>query len=182
MSMRAISVAAGAGAVIFFGITTGTLAQTDSPYSKSSSGLTLSVIKSNASQNQITLQFNLENKTKARIYVRNAILDEKAFLGSGPQLPIPQSLAGIESCSGSVSQCVLSDYGALDLNKYSYIEPGGAIAFSFKYIAAIPVQGTDTLSFSVALVARLTKPNADPTIADPPQQIRFNFNFMALNR
>jgi hypothetical protein len=166
-------------------LTNGAWAQSGSPFSKSSSGLTLSVLRSDASQRTITLQFNLENNTKARMYVRNIAFEEKAFLGFGAQLSPPQNVVGIMECHDSSAEFCMrtgNGYQASNTNVYSYVEPGESIAFSFTYQTPNPVRDTDTASFPVSLIALPTKPNGDPAAAGPPQHVNFNFAFMPLNR
>ena len=183
MNFRSLGTLIGASAMLLGATTNNASAQTGNPFTKSSSGLTLSVLKSDAAQNKITLQFNLANDTKARVYVRDAVNEasQRAFLGSGAQLSSPQSV-GIEGCYNSVSTCLSNPNEAADLNKFSYIEPGESVAFSFAYQSQIPVSDTDTVSFSVAIVARSTKPNGDPSETGPPQAVRFSFPYMPLNR
>jgi hypothetical protein len=183
MNFRSTMSVAGATMLLFAALTNGASAQSGSPFSKSSSGLTLSVLRSDASQRTITLQFNLENNTKARMYVRNIAFEEKAFLGSGAQLSPPQNVVGIMECHASSAEfCMRGDNKVDDINVYSYVEPGESIAFSFTYQTPNPVRDTDTASFPVSLIALPTKPNGDPTAAGPARHVNFNFAFMPLNR
>jgi len=157
--------------------------QTNNPFAKSSSGLTLAVLKSDAASNAITLQFSLINNTQARVYVKDVVSDDaqKAFLGSGPQTQTPQAV-GIENCQGFSLDACISPSHSTDLNSFSYIEPNDSIAFSFIYNGVNPVSDTDTISFSVKLIVRATKPNGDPNEAGPSKIVRFSFAYMPLNR
>lgn len=140
------------------------------------SGLELAITSSTAHQQNIIIQFELTNTTPARVYIRDARTDDAqtGFLSSGTHLYTPNSVVSIESC-GSVQQC-LNDPSSKDINAYSYIEPNDKLSFSFQYSTQSPVQPHDTISFTVALISRVTQQNGDPSNATPPKPLRFNFS------
>ena len=152
-----------------------------SPSAKSS-GISVTIFKTLVEQKKIILQFTATNATTSRVYLRNAQYEasEKALLGSGEQLGNYPSAAGIEQCSTDVTGCVSNNYHGDDLNTYSYIEPGESLSFGFTYEASSPVSDDDTISFSVALIARFASPNGDPDKAGPMKVIRLNFPYTPL--
>jgi hypothetical protein len=170
------------GAFIICGSPNDAPAQTATAPIKSnqSSGVTVAISKVAVQQRKIILQFVATNNTQARVYVRNARFEQsqKAFLGSGEQLNWPSTVA-IESCDGPVTQC-LQPPNVNDLNRYSYMEPGDFTAFGFTYEASSAVNESDTISFSVVVIARFATPNGDPAQAGPPKVIRFNFPYVSL--
>lgn len=182
MNFRSFAYSLITGAFLFCGLPAAVSAQTAQAPIKSnqSSGLTVTISKVSVQQKKIILQFIVTNNTHARVYLRNALFEQsqKGFLGSGEQLNWPSS-AAIEFCGENVTICLRSP-DTNDLNKYSYIEPGDFTAFGFTYSANSPVSESDTISFSVVMIARFASPDGDPAQAGPPQTLRFNFPYVPL--
>jgi hypothetical protein len=149
--------------------------------SNQSSGVTVTISKVAVQQRKIILQFVATNNTQARVYIRDAHFEQsqKAFLGSGEQLNWPTTVA-IETCDGPVTQC-LQPPNVNDLNRFSYMEPGDFTALGLTYEANSAVNESDTISFSVVVIARFATPNGDPAQAGPPKVIRFNFPYVPLS-
>ena len=147
-----------------------------------SSGLSASLIDIIATPHEITAQFMITNDTKARIYIIDARADEsqRAFLGSGPHLDFP-NLAGLPYCNNSASNCI-NNRDDMALDRFSYIEPGGQIGTAIKYNANAPFPDKETISFSLALVAKFAKPDADPSEVGPAKAIRFSFPFVSFTK
>jgi hypothetical protein len=143
--------------------------------------VTVAISKVAVEHTKIVIQFVASKQIKARVYLRDALTEQSqiAFLGSGEQLRYPQ-VVGIELCRLPVTGCVVP-LEANDLNKYSYIEPDEFTAFGFTYQANSPVSENDTISFSVAMIARYATPSGDPSQAGPPKPIRFNFPYIQLS-
>jgi hypothetical protein len=139
-----------------------------------SAGLVLSITKTLLQRNHIIINFAVTNKLGARVYVKDALVDQSqtAFLGSGPHISFPQNVASIRTCT-DVNTCLATSQ---DLNAFSYIEPGDTLAFSLDYSPNSPVPPDDSISFSVALVARFTTPNGDVNKAGAAAPVRFNFS------
>jgi hypothetical protein len=151
--------------------------------SSSSGGVDVSLSKVLLAQRQIVLQFIITNKSNARVYLRDARSDEGqyAFLGSGPHL-IPPQVASLNACNNSVTNCLANPNEVGDLNKFSYVEPGDKVGMSFTYFSQAPVDESDTISLSVALIGRFATPSGDPLQAGKPVPLRFNFPGIHLNR
>ena len=151
--------------------------------SVSASGLTVSVTMTLVQQQKVVLQFAVANDLSSRVYLRDADGDEsqRARLGSGQQLFAP-IMSGLDGCASMFAvQCITQLAAAQDINRYSYIEPGKFISFSFTYQASAPVSESDTISFQIALVGRFASPGHDPTQPGQPQVIPFPFNDVPLN-
>jgi hypothetical protein len=133
-------------------------------------------------QRQIILQFVITNKGRSRVYVTDARSDpsQKAFLGSGNQLNYPE-IASLTFCNSTVDECIANPYATGDLGKYSYLEPGDSVGLSMLYRTQLPVNENDTISLSVALIARFTTPGTDPSQAGKPNPLRFNFPSVRLD-
>ena len=135
-------------------------------------------------QKEIAPQITLTNDSKTRIYVMDALGDDSqvGFLGSGHRLNNPKT-AGITMCSQSAKICASPTWveGAA-LENYSYIEPGDTLSLSLIYTNQGELKGDETLSFSLALIARYAKPNADPSDVGEQKVVRFNFPFVPLVR
>jgi hypothetical protein len=178
MNFRRFGLSIVFGASVGFSFAPAGFAQNAAPQTKQSAGLSLSITSATLHAPNIIIQFELKNSPQARIYVRDAMTDDSqmAFLGSGAHLSSPNSVVSIEHCN-SIQSCLSpNDPGSRDINAYSYIEPSDSLSFSFQYQANSPVQQHDTISFSVALIARFAQSNGEASNASPPRPIRFNFS------
>jgi hypothetical protein len=119
----------------------------------------------------ITLEFVASNNSNARIYIRNLSLGDgqDGSLSSGGHLQYPQ-IRGIELCRHDIHNC--TGQSGMNLNEYSYIEPGSSISFTFTYNTSAPLRDQDTLSMTVILIERQAQPN-DDTHAGPARIARF---------
>lgn len=184
MNLRVLAYPIIMGGVIYCWATDRSAAQSNAAPIKStqSSGVTVSISKVSVAVKKITLQFIISNQTKARVYLRDALAEasQKAFLGSGERLSGPQ-IVGLEWCNSSVSGCITNQGEMNDLSKFSYIEPSEFTAGEFEYYADSPVNENDTVSFSVALIARFATPSGDPLQVGLPTPIRFNFPYVPLS-
>jgi hypothetical protein len=72
----------------------------------------------------------------------------------------------------------------MELSKFSDIEPKESgdepTEFEFAYNTQSPVTENDTISFSVALIARFSPPGGDSSQAGKPKPLRFNFSHVSL--
>ena len=139
-------------------------------------GITLSIKRASPSDRRIVLQFEVKNNTNARIYIQDDILSQKAFLGSGDQLQSGQ-IAGVEFCQFDCGK----NPGASSLEKFSYVDPDGSLAFSLNYATNTPARNTDTISFTALFVTRHAKENGDPLSVGPVRTDRFNFTYIPLS-
>ena len=148
----------------------------------SSGGLAASLVDVVVRREQITAQVVLVNNTAGRIYLLDARVDDgqRAFLGSGANVADPFP-AGIPFCNGSFGDCI-SNPNNMVLEKFTYIEPGDSLGAALKYNVLQPFDHADTISFGLVLIARYSRPNADPTEVGPPRQLRFNFPFVQLTQ
>jgi hypothetical protein len=147
-----------------------------------SSGLTVSISKVIVSQRKVMIQFVALNNMQSRVYLMIASGDQgqQGILGSGDILGSSR-VTGLEYCSHSMASCA-TDPAFKDLARFSYIEPGEFTVFGITYEAGSPVNENDTISFSLAVMARIAAPGGDPSQAGPPKPIRFNFPYVPLNR
>lgn len=146
-------------------------------------GISVTVSGIVINQNSITVQFVVTNNRRARAYLTDARSDDsqKAFLGSGTHLNHPM-IASFNSCNSSASQCIGNPNDMSDLNKFSYLEPGGSSTLGFEYSTQTQANDSDTISFSVALIARFAEVGGDQSHAGRPQPLQFGFPYIHLNR
>ncbi len=162
--------------LICWAVLSPTLAQAPSAAIRSaqSSGVTVSISKVSLSQRQLVNQFMVSNNTNGRVYVMDVQDQMQAALTSTGTRLDNTTITGIEHCSSNLTNC-LATPDVKDLNHYSYIEPGEFTVFGISYFLSNPVSEHESISFSVALIARYATPNSDPFEAGPPRTVRFNF-------
>lgn len=148
-----------------------------------SNGIILAISGIKTRDREIFLQFTATNASQARIYLRNAEADQSQYasLSSGSQITYPQVMA-IPTCY-SIASCMEPASGSLELTKYSSVDPGDQMSFSFRYTARYPIAEDDTISFSAAFAARFSVENHDPEAsAGKPRAIRFSFTQVYLGK
>jgi hypothetical protein len=185
MNVRAVAYPIIVGALVCCGSPNKAAAQNSAApiQTAHSNGLAASVVDVVVQSDKITPQIIITNNTSARVYIIDATGDDSeiAFLGSGEHIKHP-SPANIQICGYDVSSCGSHDFGT-SLDKMSYIEPGDRLPVSITYSASQAFPSNDTISFSLALVARFSRPNADPEdSAGKPRQVRFSFSYIQITR
>ncbi len=177
MRFRSLAYRLAVGSVFYYAQVGNPLAQSASPPIKKalSNGLIVSISKVVYNPRDILIQFVATNGSASRIYIQDAWSDQsqRAFLKSGENLRWPV-VSGINQCSFPLDLC-LRNGAARDLSKFSYIEPGGVMAFSFKYQLASKISEDDSISFAVALMARIAPLKGDQDEAGSAKSLRFNF-------
>lgn len=152
--------------------------------SASSSGLTAEVVGVAYAQNQVSIEIIIKNSNNFRVYVTDARTDgsQEGFLGSGGTLnsPFPK---GIPYCNSDYADCA-TNQSETAIRKFSYIEPGSSVGVDMQYSSQQPPSHSDTISFSVTLMARFAKSDADSSADDAGQvrEVTFPFPFIPIFR
>lgn len=142
-----------------------------------SSGITVSVTKTVATLSSIVIQFRAKNTGDARVYLKDGAVDpiQRALLGSGDQLGHSDAF-GIQTTEGFSAQSCIPNVGcSQDLNSYSALEPGEVLPFSLTYAHSAPPLDNETITVSLAFVARVGPAGADTNKAGRAKIIRFSF-------
>ena len=158
-------------------------AQTAKP-SFQSSGLKVSIAGITTRNNQITIQFLIDNIAKSRQYI--VIPDDNAgSLSSGADFRMI-NVAGINSW-GHGSQAIGSiPANETELQRMSYLDPGTSTSFSIRYaVQNGSVEPDDTISFSFKAVVRTSATVGElaPEAADKagnPHVVNINFPLVPL--
>jgi hypothetical protein len=128
-----------------------------------SSGITAEVVgvAYNATQEQVSVQILLKNTSNVRIYLQDAQTDstQNAILGSGQGLTSPY-VDGLPFCNNNYFQCSGNE-NSTEIGNFSYIDPGSVLAVALRYNASQPPSNPDTVSFSLTMLARFAKSDAD---------------------
>jgi hypothetical protein len=151
--------------------------------SASSSGLIAKVMAVAYTQDRVSIEIVIKNTNTMRVYLEDAQDDnsQKAFLGSGENLnpPMPE---GISFCDDDYATCILKP-SYIDIQKFSYIEPNGVLGLMMQYQANQKPSNPDTISFSVVLMARFARSDADdsPDDAGSIREVTFSFPFLSFS-
>ena len=144
-----------------------------------SSGITAEVVgvAYSATQSLISVQIILKNTSNVRIYLQDAQNDptQNAFLGSGQNFNSP-NVNGLPSCGNTYSVCAGTSW-MISIDKFSYIDPGSFLSVALAYNTSQPPANSDTISFSLTMLARFARSNIDdsPNDAGSVQEITLAF-------
>lgn len=140
-----------------------------------SDGLTANVMRLVHTGNDLSVQLVIKNDNKVRVYLIDARADDSqlAFLGSGDHLQYPFP-SGIPFCNSSYATCVANP-NEMNLDKFSYIEPGSALPIAMKYTVLKPIAPHDTISFSVTFIAAFAKSDVTPENVGHWKRVTFPF-------
>ncbi len=186
MKSRGAAVLMVMGIFIVWLVPDGVPAQTSSPASNSaaSSGLTANVVGIAYNKDYLSAQIIIKNTNNLRVYIQDAQNDSSqyGFLGSGAVLGEPL-VDGLPSCNATYAECVAQPINT-DINRFSYIDPGNTLGVALHYRPGQPPSNPDTLSFSLTMIARLAKSDADnaPGDAGPAREITLAFPFLSFSQ
>jgi hypothetical protein len=141
--------------------------------SVTSNGISVALSNIALNNDQLEPQLNVSNTTAVRVYLLDVRTDEgqQAILGSGIQVNGPAP-SGIPFCNGTNAGVCLGNNIAL--REFTPVDPGASIPIALQYKATQPLPRSDTLSFSLVLLARFATAT-DPSDAGAAQALRFNF-------
>jgi hypothetical protein len=178
MRLRSFAYPSAISALLFFAHSNAAAAQ-----SPQTEGVAVAVSGIVMSQNNISVQLVIKNNRNARVYLMDARTDDSqtAFLGSGAHLNAPM-IASLNSCNGSAAMCIANPNDTGDLNKFTYIEPENSSGLGLSYYVPSPVKENDTISFSVALIARFAEPGRDQSQPGRLHTLRVTFPYLKLNQ